>query len=38
MSLYWLIFALVFGYPQQESPKPEERAVARQQASLLYER
>src|SRR6266478_9774533 len=38
MFLYWLIFALVFGYPQQESPKPEERAVARQQASLLYER
>ncbi len=38
MSLYWLIFALVFGYPQQESPKPEERAVARQQTSLLYER
>jgi hypothetical protein len=37
MFLYWLVFALVFGYPQQESPKPEEQAAAQRQASLLYE-
>jgi len=35
--LYWLMFALVFGYPQQESPKPEELTVAQRQASLSYE-
>src|SRR5216684_24325 len=38
MFVYWLLFALVFGYPQQESPKPEEQAAAQQQASLLRER
>ena len=38
MLFYWLLFALIFGYPRQESPKPEEQAVVRQQASLLYER
>src|SRR6266702_1236739 len=38
MFFYWLVFALNFGYPRQESPKPEEQAVVRQQASLLYER
>src|SRR5258708_16296490 len=37
MFVYWLLFALVFGYPQQESPKPEEQAAAQRQASLLYE-
>ena len=38
MFLYWLVFALVFGYPQQERPKPEELAAAQRQASILYER
>src|SRR5713226_692552 len=38
MFLYWLMFALVFGYPQQESPKPEELTAARREASLRYER
>src|SRR6266702_788023 len=38
MFFYSLVFALIFGYPRQESPKPEEQAVVRQQASLLYER
>ena len=38
MLFYCLVFALIFGYPRQESPKPEEQAVVRQQASLLYER
>lgn len=38
MFLYWLVFALAFGYPRQESPTPEERAAARQEASLRYER
>src|SRR6266571_375456 len=38
MFFYWLVFGLVFGYPQQqERPKPEEQAVVRQ-GSLLYER
>src|SRR5260370_33300005 len=37
MFVYWLLCALVFGYPQQESPKPEEQAAAQRQASLLYE-
>src|SRR5713101_6631533 len=37
MFLYWLIFVLAFGYPRQESPKPEELAAAQQEASLLYE-
>jgi hypothetical protein len=38
MFLYWLLLALVFGYAQQESPTPEERAAARQEASLRYDR
>src|SRR6266403_972093 len=38
MFLYWLVFALVFGNPRQKSSKPEEQAVAQQQASILYER
>ena len=38
MFLYWLIFVLAFGYPRQESPKPEELAAAQQEASLLRER
>src|SRR5712692_2610642 len=38
MFLYWLMFALVFGYPQQESLKPEELAAAQQEASLRRER
>jgi hypothetical protein len=38
MFLYWLMFALVFGYPQQESPTPEELTGARPEASLRYER
>ncbi len=38
MFFYWLVFALIFGYPRQERPKPEEQAVVRQQGSLLYER
>jgi hypothetical protein len=38
MFLYWLVLAFVFGYPQQESPKPEEQAATQRQASLLYER
>jgi hypothetical protein len=38
MLLHWLVLTLVFGYPQQESPKPEEQAAAQQQASLLRER
>src|SRR5260370_41887012 len=38
MFFYWLVFALIFGYPRQESPRPEEQAVVRQQASLVYER
>jgi hypothetical protein len=38
MFLYWLVLALVFGYSQQESPKPDEQAAAQQQASLLRER
>lgn len=38
MFLYWLMFALVFGYPQQESPKPEELTAARREARLRYER
>src|SRR5713226_4571175 len=37
MFLHWLVLTLVFGYPQQESLKPEEQAAAQQQASLLYE-
>src|SRR5882762_9807816 len=32
------MFALVFGYPQQESPKPEELTAARREARLRYER
>jgi len=38
MFLYWLVFTLVFGNPRQKSSKPEEQAVAQQQASALYER
>lgn len=38
MFLYWLMFAFVFGYPQQESPKAEELTAARREASLRYER
>jgi len=38
MFLYWLMFALVFGYPQQESPKPEELTAARREAGHRYER
>jgi hypothetical protein len=38
MFLYWLVLALAFGYPQQESSKTEEQAAAQRQASLLYER
>ncbi len=38
MFLYWLVLCLVFGYPQQESPKPEEQAAAQREASLRYER
>ena len=38
MFLYWLVFALVFGNPPQNSSKPEEQAVAQQQTSALYER
>jgi len=38
MVLYWLVLALFFGYPGQESSKYEDRAVARQQTSVLRER
>jgi hypothetical protein len=38
MFLYWLMFALVLGYPHQQSPKPEELTAARREASLRYER
>jgi hypothetical protein len=38
MFLYWLMFALAFGYPHQESPKPEQLAAARREANLRYER
>jgi hypothetical protein len=38
MFLYWLVFAVVFGHPRQENSKPEERAAAQRQASILYER
>ncbi len=38
MFLYWLVFTLVFGYPQQESSKTEEQVAAQRQASLLFER
>jgi hypothetical protein len=38
MFLYWLMFALVFGHPQKDSPKPEELTAARREASLRYER
>jgi hypothetical protein len=38
MFLYWLVLALVFGYPQQQSSKPEEQAAAQRQARLRYER
>jgi hypothetical protein len=38
MILYWLTFVLVFGYPHQESPKPDELTAARREASLRYER
>jgi hypothetical protein len=38
MFLYWLMFALVFGYPQQGSPNPEQLAAAQREASLRYER
>jgi hypothetical protein len=38
MFLYWLMVVLVFGYPQQQGPKPEELAAARREASLRYER
>jgi len=38
MFLYWLVFAVVFGHPRQENSKPEEQAVAQQQASAFYER
>jgi hypothetical protein len=38
MLLYWLVLALVFGYPRQESSKTEEQIAAQRQASLHYER
>jgi hypothetical protein len=38
MFFYWLMFALLFGYPRQESPKPEDLTAARREASLRYER
>lgn len=38
MFLNWLVLALVFGYPQQESSKTEEQAAAQRQASILFER
>jgi hypothetical protein len=38
MFPYWLVLALVFGYPQQQRPKPEEQAAARREAGLLYPR
>src|SRR6266849_8622832 len=37
MSLYWLVLALFFSYPHQESPKPEEQAAALREASLRSE-
>jgi hypothetical protein len=38
MFLYWLLFSFVFSYPRQESPKAEELAAAKREASLRYER
>jgi hypothetical protein len=38
MFLYWLMFALVLGYPHQQSPKPEELAATQREARLRYER
>jgi len=38
MFLDWLLLAVVFSYPQQESAKTEEQAAAQRQASLHYER
>jgi hypothetical protein len=38
MFLYWMMFALVLGYPHQQNPKPEELAATRREASLRYER
>jgi len=38
MFRYWLVLALALGYPQQESPKPEDLVAARREASLRYER
>jgi hypothetical protein len=37
MFRYWLIFALVLGFPQQESPKSEELSAAQQEARLRHE-
>jgi hypothetical protein len=37
MFLHWLILALAFGYPHQESPKPQELTTARREATLRYE-
>ena len=38
MFLDWVLSAVVFGYPQQESAKIEEQAAALRQTSLHYER
>jgi hypothetical protein len=38
MFLDWVLSAVVFGYPQQESAKTEEQATALRQPSLHYER
>jgi hypothetical protein len=38
MFLRWLMFALLFGYPHQENPKPEELTPPQREARLRYER
>ena len=37
MFLDWLLLAVVFSYPQQESAKTEEQAAAQRQASPHHE-
>ena len=38
MFLHWILFSFVFSYPRQESPKAEELAAAKREASFRYER
>src|SRR5260370_7644265 len=38
MFLYWLLFSFIFSYPRQESPKAEDLAAAKREASLRYQR